>query len=341
MHQKDQKMALPSAYLKLFAQYAADTGLDLDPLLADTGLSAKSLLLTGQAIDFETVRRVLGRVTQRFGEGWHLALGERFTVPAHGALGFAVVTAPDVRTAVDVLLRYFGIRGPFLWPSGAVEGEEFVVRFYESQNLGAERRLLIELALLSMQGLIERPLGRTLKGARLAFALPEPVYLERLQSSFHADLVFDARRHSLRLPLSWLEQPCAMHDEAMHRYLLARCEEELRETAGGLPAEVAVRQALLARPGHMPGLGEIAAGQNLSTRTLIRRLKRGGTSYGTIRDGVRRTLATDYLANSSLSISRIAYRLGYQDPSNFGRAFRGWFGMSPGNYRKKARWPPR
>jgi AraC-like DNA-binding protein len=74
---------------------------------------------------------------------------------------------------------------------------------------------------------------------------------------------------------------------------------------------------------------------------LIRRLKRGGTSYGTIRDGVRRTLATDYLANSSLSISRIAYRLGYQDPSNFGRAFRGWFGMSPGNYRKKARWPPR
>ena len=30
---------------------------------------------------------------------------------------------------------------------------------------------------------------------------------------------------------------------------------------------------------------------------------------------------------------------GYQDPSNFGRAFRGWFGMSPGNYRKKARWP--
>jgi AraC-like DNA-binding protein len=337
MHKQDQKMALPSAYLKLFAQYATDAGLELEPLLADTGLDAESLLLTEQAIDFQTVRRVLGRVTRRFGEGWHLALGERFTVPAHGALGFAVVTAPDVRSAVDVLLRYFGIRGPFLWPSGAVEGRDFVIRFYESQLLGAERRLLIELALLSMQGLIERPLGRTLRDARLAFALPEPAYHERLQRSFHADLVFDARRHSLRLPLSWLEQPCAMHDEAMHRYLLARCEEELRETAGGLPAEVAVRQALLARPGHMPGLAEIAAGQNLSARTLIRRLKRGRTSYGAIRESVRRTLATDYLANSTLSVSRIAYRLGYQDPSNFGRAFRGWFGMSPGTYRKKAR----
>ena len=341
MNHKDQIFAVPNAYLKLFVQYAMTAGLDLDALLEGSGLSREGLLQSERAIELETVRRVLGRVTARFGEGWHLALGERFTVPAHGALGFAVVTAPDVRSAVNVLLRYFGIRGPFLWPSGAVEGEEFVIRFYESQAMGEERRLLIELALLSMQHLIERPLGHTLKGARLAFALPEPPYRQALAHSFHAELRFDASRHSLRLPLSWLQQPCAMHDEAMHRYLLARCEEELHETTGGLPAEVAVRQALLARPGHMPGLAEIAAGQNLSARTLIRRLKRGGTSYGAIREGVRRTLATDYLANSSLSVSRIAYGLGYQDPSNFGRAFRGWFGMSPGNYRKKARWPSR
>lgn len=337
MNPKDHNWTLPAAYLKLFAQHAAADGLELDPLLQGTGLSGRDLLGSELPIDFDIVRRVLGRVTARYGEGWHLALGERFTVPAHGALGFAVVTAPDVRSAIDVLLRYFGIRGPFLWPSGAAEGKEFVIRYYESQAMGAQRRLLVELALLSMQGLIERPLGQSLRGARLAFAFPEPVYRETLERSFHAELSFNARRHSLRLPLGWLDRPCAMHDEAMHRYLLGRCETELLETAGGLPAEVTVRQALLARPGHMPTLGEIAASQNLSTRTLIRRLKRGGTTYGAIRDGVRKTLAADYLANSNLSISRIAYRLGYQDPSNFGRAFRGWFGMAPGAYRKKAR----
>jgi AraC-like DNA-binding protein len=337
MHSKDQYFSLPAAYLKLFMQHAAATGLDLEPLLEGTGLDAENLRKSDQAVDFRAVRRVLGRVTKHFGEGWHLALGERFTVPAHGALGFAVVTAPDLRSAIEVLLRYFGIRGPFLWPSGAVEGEEYVIRFYESQAMGEQRRLLIELALLSMQSLIERPLGDTLRGARLAFALPKPAYHAALERSFHAELDFSAKRHSLRLPLDWLQKPCAMHDAAMHRYLLARCEEELRETAGGLPAEVAVRQALLATPGRMPGLGEIAAAQNVSARTLIRRLKRGGTSYGAIREGVRRTLATDYLANSDLGINRIAYRLGYQDPSNFGRAFRGWFGESPGRFRKNAR----
>jgi len=167
--------------------------------------------------------------------------------------------------------------------------------------------------------------------------LPPPHYRDQLDSAFHANVSFSANRHSLRLPAAWLDEHCALHDEAMHRYLLGRCEEELHLKSGKLPAEIAVRQALLARPGYMPGLGEIASSQNLSPRTLIRRLKHGNTSYRSIRDGVRRTLAADYLANSELTIARIAYRLGYQDSSNFGRAFRAWFGMSPGQYRRDSR----
>jgi AraC-like DNA-binding protein len=69
---------------------------------------------------------------------------------------------------------------------------------------------------------------------------------------------------------------------------------------------------------------------------LIRRLKRGNTSYNTILEEVRKTLAVDYLLHSDFSVTSVAYRLGYRDPSNFGRAFRSWFGMSPGRYRQLA-----
>ena len=113
-----------------------------------------------------------------------------------------------------------------------------------------------------------------------------------------------------------------------------RCEEELRQASGIVPAEVAIRQALLARPENLPGLSEIAADQNVSRRTLIRRLKRAGTSYKAVLEDVRKTLAEDYLLRSDLSITRIGYLLGYRDPSNFGRAFRSWFGMSPGRFRR-------
>lgn len=334
MNAIDQKWTLPAAYLKVFLQHAAKANLQLEPLLEGTKLQPQELLDSDRAIEFDDLQTVLDRVTQKLGPGWHLSLAERFTVPAHGPLGFAVVTAPDIRAAVGVLTRYLGIRGPFLWPAGAIEGDDYVIRFYESMHMGTQRRLLIELALLSVQGLIERPLGRRMWGAQLAFALDPPDYRDTLSKAFHADVIFGVRRHSLRFPATWLSEQCVLHDEAMHRYLLGRCEEELRLMSGSLPAEIAVRQALLASPGRLPGLREIADGQNLSPRTLIRRLKRGNTSYRTICGDVRRTLAADYLANSALSIGRIAYRLGYQDPSNFGRAFRSWFGMAPGQYRR-------
>jgi len=337
MHNKDHKWTVPAAYLKLFLQHAKASGIALQALLHGTGLDEDSLLGSRQAVGIDSLQTVLDRMTGIQGEGWHLGLAERLTVPAHGALGFAVVTAPDIRASIGVLIRYLGIRGPFLWPAAALEGEYFVIRFYESLALGPIRRPMVELALLSVQGLIERPLGRSISGSRLALAMPEPAYRPLLEEAFHCDLTFAARRHALHLPADWLDEPCALHDQAMHGYLLGRCEDDLRESAGGLPAEAAVRQALLANPGSMPGLAEIAKQQNLSSRTLIRRLKIGNTSYRAIREGVRKTLAADYLANSNLSISRIAYRLGYQDPSNFGRAFRGWFGITPGTYRKNAR----
>jgi AraC-like DNA-binding protein len=204
--------------------------------------------------------------------------------------------------------------------------------------MGDQRNTLMELAALSLQGLMERPLGRAITDAKLAFAYAAPLYSEMVRQSFHSDVAFSANQHSLRFPAAWLDEPCALYDEGMHRYLVNRCEEELLVSAGTLPAEIAVRQALLARPGAVPGLAEIAAAQHVSPRTLIRRLKRGNTSYQRILDDVRKTVSRDFLLNSTMSISRISWRLGYQDPSNFSRAFRNWYGMSPQQYRKRLAW---
>jgi len=334
---QSQHWRVPVAYLKLFLQHAEAEGLQAETLLAGTGLQADRSRLTDEPVAFEDMRRVLSNVTRAMGPGWHLSLAPRLTIPAHGALGFAVVTAPDLRAAVNVLLRFVGTRGGWVWLAGSREDDEFVVRLFESVDMGDERTALVELALLAIQNMLERPLGRDIRGARITLAYPAPVYRDRLASSFHAHLEFDTGGHQLSFPAAWLDEPCILHDAAMHRYLLSRCEEDLRAAAGILPAEVAVRQALLASTDRLPSLGDIAAGQHVSPRTLIRRLKRGATSYKAILEDVRRTLAVDFLLHSEMSVASIAYRLAYHDPSNFGRAFRSWFGISPGQYRARAR----
>lgn len=325
---------MPAAYLKMILQAAGAASLPPAALLAGTALDAETLQHSDRPVAFDATLSVLRNAERLLGAGWHLDVGQRLTAPAHGPLGFAVITAPDLGASLRVLLRFMEIRAPFLWATGSVEGEQFVFRFFESVDMGDQRQTLVELSALSLQGLVERPLGRELTGAVLSFAYAEPTYIDALARTFHAERIYGAKHHSLRLPKSWLAQPCALHDAPMHRYLLARCEEELAMGAGGLSGEIAVRQALLARPGSLPGLVEVAAGQHISPRTLIRRLKREGTAFSTIRDDVRRTLARDLLMNSEFGIGEIAERLGYQDPSNFSRAFRRWWGQSPAAFRK-------
>lgn len=324
---------MPVVYLKLVLQAVKEVNLSPETLLAGTALDAEQLLRSDRPVDFDDTLSVLRNAERKFGPGWHLEVGERLTISTHGPLGFAVVTAPNLRASLEVILRFMGTRAPFLWSSGTVEDDQYVFRFFDAVEMGDQRRTLIELAVLSLQGLIEKPLGREISGATLSLAYDPPVYSAALRRLFHADTVFGADRHSLRLPLAWLEEHCALYDEAMHRYLVSRCEDELQATSAGLPAKVAVRQALLVQPGRMPSLEAVAALQYVSPRTLIRRLKGEGTSFQQIRDEVRQSLSRDYLSNTNMSITRIALRLGYQDASNFSRAFRRWEGVSPRTYR--------
>lgn len=338
MRIKDHIMAwqMPAAYLKVFLQLAATESRSAEQLLTGTGLSLEGLLKSDLSVSFEQTRRVVANAAHVFGPAWHLSLTQGLSISSHGPLGFATVTAPDLRASVDVLLRFIGIRAPFVWLAGTLENDNFVIRLYETIDMGEERTALVELVLIALQGLLERPLGREIRGARVTFANSAPVYRSELEQTFHSDLSFNASGHTLSFPAAWLDEPCVLFDEAMHRYLVARCEEELRVASGVLPAEIAVRQALLARPDEFPGLSEIAATQHVSSRTLIRRLKDGDTSYHAILEDVRKTMAVDYLFHSDMNVNSIAYRLGYHDPSNFGRAFRSWFGVSPGRYRSTA-----
>jgi AraC-like DNA-binding protein len=75
----------------------------------------------------------------------------------------------------------------------------------------------------------------------------------------------------------------------------------------------------------------------MSQRTLARRLAEEGCSFSELLSKVRRALADRYLMNPSLSISEIAWLLGYAEVSTFTRAFQRWTGASPSATRASAR----
>ena len=84
---------------------------------------------------------------------------------------------------------------------------------------------------------------------------------------------------------------------------------------------------------EMPSFEALTGLLNMSARTLRRRLEREGTSYQRIKDNARRDLAIRLLRREGLTVSDVAERVGFSDPSSFHRSFRRWTGLAPGAYR--------
>jgi len=72
----------------------------------------------------------------------------------------------------------------------------------------------------------------------------------------------------------------------------------------------------------------------VSKRSLQRRLREQGTSYREVIRRARFELACHLLRDPGLRVLDVAYALGYEDPSNFGRSFRQIAGMGPEEFRQ-------
>jgi AraC-like DNA-binding protein len=141
----------------------------------------------------------------------------------------------------------------------------------------------------------------------------------------------------------------ASFDVALLDLPLRRDEGDLAAFLEGGPGKIAMlyrrdREAARAVREHV--VDTLAAGTSLegaaralgvSPRTLHRRLREEGASFRGVRDSVRRESAIARLARTDDAIAAIAADLGYSEPSAFFRAFVGWTGVAPSEYRRRQR----
>jgi AraC-like DNA-binding protein len=116
-------------------------------------------------------------------------------------------------------------------------------------------------------------------------------------------------------------QLAALNEQVIERYL------------AGLDRGDILNRARVEIADRLPsgGLTEdsVAAALNMTKRTLHRKLRQHGESFRSLLEGVRTSLVMGYLADAELTLTEIAFLLGFSDASSFSRAFRRWFGTTP------------
>lgn len=138
------------------------------------------------------------------------------------------------------------------------------------------------------------------------------------------------------LPTTMLDKPLATADA----FLLPRFADAMQDLLSHLPSndlseQVKRRIQLLLGSGDI-SVERVAVPLNISARHLRRKLSQEGTSYEQLVDEVRKEAAIRLITEGQLSLTSIAYELGFLDPSSFTRAFRRWTDMSPTAFRRQA-----
>lgn len=111
-------------------------------------------------------------------------------------------------------------------------------------------------------------------------------------------------------------------------------EPELRrrldDLVDGANLSAKVRAALIELlPAGSGSAKGVARHLGISTRTLQRRLGEEGATFQKLLTDLREELAHHYLTQSALSLTEIAFLLGYDNANSFHRAFNQWTGRTP------------
>lgn len=315
------------------ASYAERAGADVTAVLDGTGLTAADLRDPQAQVSARQELTVADNLIRAFPDEPDLGLlvGSRYRIATFGIFGYACITSPTLRDAVDFGLRYFDLTFMFCLPSVQEHDGSVTVVLAEPAVPDRLRRFLLLRDLASIHCWVGDLLGRRPPVLAVTWPFRAAGSLDH-EALLGVRPVYDAAGTTATLDGSIMDEPLPQANELTVASAQEACRAllEQRRHRTGITHEV--RQLLVGAGGPPPTIEEIARALSLSERTLRRRLSDAGTSYRELLAEVRQTLAEQMLATGALSVEDVAVRLGYAEASPFISAFQRWTGTTP------ARW---
>lgn len=324
-------------YAALLVDLLKEQGIELDTLLAGTGIEADAL----RQIDGRLSARqymALVRNARRLSRDPALAfrLGLQLKLSTHGFLGFAAMSASTLGEALELAAKYFRTRFEFIGLLYYRQQGHGVLEMCEVMPIGDAYPFMVETFMTSLGVMSFNLLGQVPPDIEVRRTCAKPPHFEEAMRMFSSRPVrFNDTVDQILIPEAWLRRPLSLSDPVARQLAEAQCERELQTIREHDDLVYRVTRALKDSDDPWPGLEQVARQLHMSPRTLKRRLQAEGTRFQAVVDAVRLEQARLLLSETAKSLDAIAAILGYSDTSNFNRAFRRWQGMTPAAYRRQ------
>lgn len=251
---------------------------------------------------------------------------------SYGLLARASHGAPTLGVALARWCRHHGLLTPDVRLSLTPQGETALIAIEESVPLPAALREFALLSLLrNVHGLACWWIDSGIALHEAAFPFAAPPHADVYAALFPGALRFDAAQAALRFDARYLAQPLRRDGAALDQMLRRALPLMVLPWRRDRLLALRVRRQLRACPALT---AEALASQlGLSPRSLHRQLAAEGARLQQIKDEVRRELACELLLRGAQPIKQIAHATGFASDKSFLRAFRGWTGQTPEQFR--------
>lgn len=329
---------LPAIYLQLLCEVAEPFGIPRADLQGLLGLSREQLLEPDRLVPIAAARAATEYAFNRAGQqGLGLSYALALSVTLHGPISLIALSSNNLLEVAQALERYCSLRAPAINFKAVLEDDFVTVHVSYLRPDDPLRPYLMELVLMGLVVMTGQVLDHPQAGTEVWLEGPEPPYYAAYAPRLPVPVRYNQPDYAIHIPRALMEAPLRLANPAAAAMAREACERELqarRQTREDALTS-RVRSLLVKSEDRLPTLEEVASSLHVSTRTLKRRLQEEGRNFRALVDHVLEMRATQMLQEDGLSVSEVAFRLGYNDVSNFSRAFRRWTGQSPSDFRRE------
>ena len=317
----------PTTSVLLLLDFAAQRGITADTVLRDSGWSPTALTAPGAEISAGAELQCITNAVAALGnpQGLGLEMGVRYHLTSYGIWGFALISAPTLRSAFETGLRYLDLTFSYLDMRIESLGEEVHLVLDAAKVPAALQRFMVERDAAAITTIQSEIFAGALLPRRIELAFPAPAEPAPYLRLFGLQPQFASAQNRVIFDAAVLDRPLPQANPQAAQLCEAQCRQLLmqRQARSGFAAQV--RDALLRNVGgRLPDLESVAESLHLTSRTLRRRLDAEGTSFRALLDEVRQTLAEELLGTTGMKVAEVASRLGYSEPASFLHARKRW-----------------
>ncbi|MFP5429408.1 MAG: AraC family transcriptional regulator [Gammaproteobacteria bacterium] len=326
--------------LQQYVRSAESCGLSRDKVLAEAGIQPEQLLDNNGRLPGDVLQKLLNYVLPRCGNPLFGLQTSQFIQPgSYSVMGYIAMTSNTLAEAVSRMPQYEKLVGDMGTSTVAFEPGAIVVSWHCRFQEPLVRRHIIENVLASWttysRWMADAP---DLSPLAVRFEHDPPAdrsLLKHFQHIFRCPVYFNQPMSAIVISPQLFEHPLRQPDVNLRETLEQHAQATLAALKEKYSLSDQVRSLLRATLADASPRKEFVAEQmGMNVRTLHRKLAEENQSYQQILDDLRSELARKYLLQSALSVEDIARKLGFTESRSFIRYFKGYTGMTPGEFRQ-------